>query len=332
MVKNPIVTTVDFERDGVRHGHLRLPYSHDASAWGSVMIPISQIKAGDGPTVLLSGGNHGDEYEGPIALVKLARRLKTKDVAGRVIIVPAMNTPAFDAGRRLSPLDGGNLNRAFPGRPDGTATQKIADYFSTVLIPMADFVLDIHSGGKSLEFLPFAAVHRHDDAALEERCRAAMAAFGAPYSAVLREMDPAGLYDTAVEAQGKVFVTTELGGGGTARPESIAIAERGVANVLRHAGVLSGKIKSAPTAPLDMTDPQGFVIADAGGLLEPCVGLGDRLKKGDVVARVWNVTHPEHAPVSYRAGIDGLLAGRHFPSKVAAGDCIAVIAQETPIT
>ena len=116
---SPIVPTVDFDRDGVQHGHLRLPYSRDDSAWGSVMIPIAVIRNGKGPTALLTGGNHGDEYEGPLALFDLARTLDANDVSGAVIIVPAMNYPAFRAGTRTSPIDKGNLNRSFPGNRTG---------------------------------------------------------------------------------------------------------------------------------------------------------------------------------------------------------------------
>src|ERR1700742_1541010 len=83
---SPVTATVDFERDGVQHGFLRLPYSRDDSAWGSVMIPITAVKNGEGPCALLTGGNHGDEYEGPIALFDLARSLKAEDVSGTVII------------------------------------------------------------------------------------------------------------------------------------------------------------------------------------------------------------------------------------------------------
>ncbi|TIY00335.1 MAG: N-alpha-acetyl diaminobutyric acid deacetylase DoeB, partial [Mesorhizobium sp.] len=115
---SPITPTVDFDRDGVQHGFLRLPYSRDDSAWGSVMIPICVIRNGSGPSALLTGGNHGDEYEGPLALYDLARTLDPKHVSGTVIIVPAMNYPAFRAGTRTSPIDKGNLNRSFPGRPD----------------------------------------------------------------------------------------------------------------------------------------------------------------------------------------------------------------------
>ncbi|MGO6903337.1 succinylglutamate desuccinylase/aspartoacylase family protein, partial [Rhizobium ruizarguesonis] len=156
---SPISATVNFAAEGIQHGFLRLPYSRDDSAWGSVMVPITLIRNGKGPTALLTGGNHGDEYEGPIALFDLARTLKAVEVNGTVIIVPVMNYPAFQAGTRTSPIDRGNMNRSFPGRPDGTVTEKIADYFQRVLLPMADVVLDFHSGGKTLDFLPFCAAH-----------------------------------------------------------------------------------------------------------------------------------------------------------------------------
>ncbi len=151
---SPIAATVDFAAPGVSHGFLRLPHSRDDAAWGSIMTPITVVNNGEGPTALLTGANHGDEYEGPIALFDLAATVRAEDVTGRLIIVPAMNYPAFAAATRTSPIDRGNLNRSFPGRPDGTVTQKIADYFQRVLLPMADVVLDFHSGGKTLDFLP----------------------------------------------------------------------------------------------------------------------------------------------------------------------------------
>ena len=185
MLDNPITPTIPLQQDGVHHGFLRLPYSRNDSAWGSVMIPISVVRNGEGPTALLTGANHGDEYEGPVALQNLAWELNTTDVVGRVIIVPAFNYPAFRAGCRNSPIDNGNMNRVFPGRPDGTVTEKIADYFQRTLVPMADVVVDIHSGGKTLEFLPLAAAHVLDDKIQQAECVAAMRVFNAPYSLLL---------------------------------------------------------------------------------------------------------------------------------------------------
>lgn len=326
MGPSPISPTVDFDRDGVQHGFLKLPYSRDDSAWGAVMTPVTVVRNGDGTTALLTGANHGDEYEGPIALFDLANTLRADQVRGRVIVVPAMNHPAFRAGRRTSPIDAGNMNRVFPGRPDGSVTEKIADYFQRRLLPMADIVLDIHSGGKTLEFLPFAAAHALDDKDQQARCVAAMEAFNAPYGMMLLEIDSAGMYDTAAEDMGKTFVSTELGGGGAASARTAAIAKRGVRNLLVHAGILAGDVERGPTVELDMPDRRCFVTSETTGLIEMCVDLGGAVRDGDVIARVHDVERTGVAPVEYRARIDGILAGRHYPGLIGMGDFMAVVA------
>ncbi len=325
MRANPISTNLDFGRDGVQHGHLKLPHSHDGSAWGAIMIPITVAKRGDGPTLLLTGGNHGDEYEGPIALYALARSLEGQDFQGRVIIVPAMNFPAFKAGRRTSPIDGGNMNRLFPGKPDGTVTEKIADYFQQQLLPMADYVADIHSGGKTLNFLPFCGIHHLADSAQQARAQAAMEAFGAPYSVISLEMDPDGMYDTAAEAMGKVFISTELGGGGSASATTVAIAKRGLDNLLKHAGVFPGMPAPGDSQLLDMPDERCFVTSESSGLVEYCLDLGEAVSEGQTIALVYDLDRTGTAPQAYKSQIDGLFFGRHFPGLIAIGDPVGII-------
>jgi len=327
---SPITATVEFAAQGVQHGFLKLPYSRDDSAWGSIMIPITVVSNGTGPTALLTGGNHGDEYEGPIALFDLARSLKAEDVTGRVIIVPAMNYPAFLAGTRTSPIDKGNMNRSFPGAPDGTVTQKIADYFQRTLLPLADIVLDFHSGGKTLDFLPFCAAHILPDKAQEAKAFQLVSAFGAPWSMKMLEIDAVGMYDTAAEEMGKIFITTELGGGGTATAKSVGIAKTGVANVLEAAGILKGSVEIGETTWLDMPDGNCFSFAEDAGLIEPLYDLGEAVKKGDVVARIHPVGRTGVAPVEIKAKMDGILAARHFPGLVKSGDCVAVMAVAVP--
>ncbi len=327
MPSNPIRPTIPLDMDGKHHGFLRLPYSRDDSAWGSVMIPLTVIANGEGPTALLTGGNHGDEYEGPVALQNLALTLEPDMIRGRVIIAPAFNYPAFRSGTRTSMIDRGNMNRCFPGRPDGTVTEKIADYFNTVLVPQADVVVDFHSGGKTLDFIPFASAHVLDDKRQQAACVAAVEAFNAPYTVMMLEIDAVGMFDTAVEEQGKVFVTTELGGGGTATARSIAIARKGVSNVLKHAGIMEGEPEIEPTVTLDMPDGDCFVFSEHDGLLEPVRDLGEEVGKGETVARIWPADRTGVAPVDYAAKRSGILASRHFPSLVKAGDCMAVVAE-----
>ncbi len=323
---NPITLTVDLERDGVQHGFMKLPYSHDESAWGSIMIPITVARAGTGPTVLLTGGNHGDEYEGPLALYDLASGIADLEINGRVIIVPAMNLPAVRAARRTSPLDGGNMNRLFPGRPDGTVTEKIADYFQRHLLPLADYVLDFHSGGRTLDFVPFCAAHVLPDKAQQAACVAAMQAFNAPYSVMLLEVDAVGMYDTAAEEMGKVFISTELGGGGAPQPRHVAVARRGVMNLLKHAGVVEGQPEIGPSCDLDMPDGRCFVSCEHEGLFEPCVELGAPVVKDQVIARVYDLNRTGLQPAEYKSQLDGLFVARHNPGLIRMGDIVGVVA------
>ena len=320
-----IEPTVDFERDGVQHGFLRLPWSRDDSAWGNLMIPIAVARNGAGPTLLAAGGNHGDEYEGPLAIVDLARNIGHQEMNGRVIMLPFMNYPAFRAGRRTSPIDGGNLNRLFPGAPDGTPTQKIADFITRRLLPLADIVVDFHSGGRTLDFLPYAASHVLEDKELEARCEAAVAAFNAPYTVKMLEIDNAGMFDTEVEAAGKTFVTTELKGGGTATPESVRVGRRGLRNVLIHAGIVEGEPELGPTRQLDMPSMDCFSFAEEDGMIELTVALGDRIRAGETIARMWRRDRTGAAPHEFRANLDGVLVARHFPGLVQTGDCVAVV-------
>ncbi|MGI9353499.1 MAG: N(2)-acetyl-L-2,4-diaminobutanoate deacetylase DoeB [Rhizobiaceae bacterium] len=328
MGKNPIRSTIPLDEDGVHHGFLNLPYSRDDSAWGAIMIPICVIKNGDGPTALLTGANHGDEYEGPLALQELALETKPDEISGRIIIVPYLNYPAFLSGTRTSPIDNCNMNRIFPGKPDGSVSEKIADYFHRTLLPLADIVLDFHSGGKTLDFVPFAAAHIQDNKKNQEACIAAMQAFNAPYSMMLLEIDNVGMYDTAAEDMHKTFVSTELGGGGTATAKSVGIAKKGTRNLLIHAGILSGEPDHEPSIQLDMPDADCFTIAEVDGMIEAVIDLGEPVSSGQLLARIWAKDRTGSPPIEYFAKRSGILAGRHFPGLVKSGDCIAVIALE----
>src|SRR6476646_5897966 len=95
---------IDLDGDGKQTGFLRLPHSVHRSAYGWIPIPIAAIAHGEGPTILLMAGNHGDEYEGQVALGRLIRALDPAEVQGRIIILPSANFPAAMAGTRTSPL------------------------------------------------------------------------------------------------------------------------------------------------------------------------------------------------------------------------------------
>jgi N2-acetyl-L-2,4-diaminobutanoate deacetylase len=112
--------TVEFDKPGKQTGFIEVPHSVHDDAWGVIPVPVAVISNGLGPTVILEGGNHGDEYEGPIVLGELIRTLDPRAVSGRLIFIPAINLPAVAAARRTSPIDDLNFNRAFPGDPLGS--------------------------------------------------------------------------------------------------------------------------------------------------------------------------------------------------------------------
>ena len=330
--KSKISATVDFQAKGKQVGHLVVPHSTNTSAWGTIEIPIAVIAGGKGPTAFFTGANHGDEYEGPIALSKMIRSLDADTLQGTAIIMPALNLPAFRTARRLSPIDEMHMNRAFPGKSDGTVTSMIAHFVSTHILPLADVVVDIHAGGKTLDFLPSAVIHELGDDELMSKTLAAQAAFGAPFGLVLRELDAAGMLDTTVEEMGKVFVSTELGGGGTATPETVSIAEIGINNILAHFGILDEKPIHREDRGLPATrlmhspDEDCFTNARENGLFEPFRGLGDDVDKGEPLGQIHFIETPEREPMVHYAGRTGVILCKGVPGLVGKGDCLAVVA------
>ncbi|NDH62270.1 MAG: deacylase, partial [Alphaproteobacteria bacterium] len=211
---------IDLHAEGKATGFVRVPHSVHRSAYGWIPIPIVRIKNGDGPSVLLQAGNHGDEWEGQIGLGNLIRSLKPNDIKGRLVILPSANFPAAMAGQRTSPIDDGNLNRSFPGDPDGTITQQIAHWIEHALLPGFDYSFDFHSGGSSLTYIPSALAPRHEDGARMEKILGLLKAFGAPVSYIAAVPQGGGrTFTSASYRQGVLSMGTELGGGGLVTPQ-----------------------------------------------------------------------------------------------------------------
>lgn len=165
-----------------------------------------------------------------------------------------------------------------------------------------------------------------DDKEQQKKCVEAMNAFNAPYSIMLLEVDAAGMYDTAAEEMGKVFISTELGGGGSATAKSVQIAKKGVDNILKYAGILEGGIEQTPSIQLEMPDENCFVSSTSEGLLEMLVDLGEPVVKGQEIARVHNINNTGEKPDCYHASMDGILTARHYPGLIKMGDIVGVIA------
>ena len=223
-------TTIDLDRPGKSVGFVMIPHSPHDDAWGVTRIPLAVISHGEGPTVIIEGGNHGDEYEGPITIGELIRDLDPGEIEGRLILMPANNVHAVMAGQRTSTVDGLNFNRTFPGDPRGTITQQIAAFMTDTIYPRGDAFIDLHSGGSSLNIIPSAIVEPTDDPVLHRKNVAAALAFGAPLTVVIGNLGDTRTATAASCAAGLVTVGTEMGGGGTVSIDALAICRKGVRN------------------------------------------------------------------------------------------------------
>jgi predicted deacylase len=329
-----IHTSLDLHGEGKQQGFLQVPYSHNLGGWANVMVPITVIARGVGPTVLCLGGNHGDEYQGQVAIMRLAREVGPEDVTGRLILVPTLNMPAAKAATRLSPLDGMNLNRAFPGLPEGPVTSQVAHYLSTVLFPAADVVIDIHSGGRSMEFVPCSHMHLVADRVQRRRMLAAMLAWNTDFSFLYADIAGTGLLPVEAENQGKLVVTTELGGGEAIPARVHRLTQRGLRNVLVHCGVLigteetRGSLGLPPTILTQALHRDDYLLAPESGIFEATIDLGAPVRRGDTVGWIHHLERPDRAPEPIMSATDGHLITMRAPCLTSQGDCVAVIAQE----
>lgn len=321
-----IWTSLDFDKDGKQHDWLRLPFSTDLSAYGVIPIPITCIRNGKGPTALLIAGNHGDEYEGQVALSKLARQIGYEQVRGRIIILPSLNHPAVSAGRRLSPLDEGNLNRLFPGEANGSPTQMIAHYVSSVLLSMADIVMDLHSGGRSLSYLPCCLIRVGKTGAETARLVELMQVFGAPIGSISDGTGGGGAttLSAAAQALGVPTLTTELGGGGTFSSAGEAVASQGLYRILKHMGILpNAQTEPAPPVRLMRVDGRdAFTYAPMHGIFEPAVEIGDTVFAGQCAGLIHPIEGASKQVAEMRFAQPGLVACRRAPALTAPGDCL----------
>lgn len=327
-------TAIDFGRNGKQSGFVDFPHSPHDDAWGATRVPISVIQNGSGPTAILLGGNHGDEYEGPIALGEIIRTLDPAQINGRIILLPALNTPAVLAGQRTSPVDGINLNRSFPGNEHGSISQQISNYVSDVLMPLGDAYLDLHSGGSSLNILPSAIIEPSNDPDLHKRNVAAVRAFGAPLTVVIDNLgEPRTSTATAVRA-GLVTVGTEMAGAGTVCLDALDICRKGVRNVLSHLGILEGSKYQPPSREQDeiilrIPGHDGYVLATRNGVFEPFHALGMQVEAGQQAGRIHDLGDPTREPVVLHYGASGIVYGRRHPGRVMVGNCCVTVA--TPL-
>ncbi len=283
--------------------------------------------------MLVSAGNHGDEYEGQIA-PPAARSTSSAPSRcnGRIVIVPVISKDASQAVTRIWP-SGANFNRSFPGSPDGPPNEQLADYFTRVLFPPADVVIDIHSGGRTAWFIPCSHMHVVDDPSQRKAMLEGMLAWNSDFHFLYVDVNGNGLLPVEAENQGKIVITTELGGGGRVPAPVHRLAWSGLVNVLRHVGVLAGEVETRASLGLpeavilDGRNTTNYVIAEEDGIFEGMLEPGETVGAGDTVGRLWFPDEPGREPTLLRAPLDGVLAVIRAVPITEAGDSVFVVGQ-----
>jgi predicted deacylase len=253
-------------------------------------IPFSLVRGRTaGPVLALVAGTHGAEYVPIIALQRLRSAIDPGSLRGTVILVHVANMPSF-LGRTVyySPADGKNLNRVFPGKADGTLSERIAEAITREVIARATHVVDLHCGDGNESLRPYSYWITTGDPKVKEASRAMALAFGLERIVVdgSRPTDPAAsvyLSNTGV-TRGKPALTTETGGMGLVDEESIALIEGGVAGLLKHLGMRD--IGPAPVAAPVWINKNEVLRAGATGLFFPAVARGQAVTKGTKIGHI----------------------------------------------
>ena len=310
---------------------------HD-NVWGDHLIPLSvwvgtEAEADQG--LVAFGSNHGNEYEGPIALKHLTRELRLEDVRGRIILVPVLNAAAFRAGTRESALDDRvNLNRAFV---EGAGVQpslrgithRIAAFVREYIWPRVHVVLDLHSGGDVAQFALCASFHRVEDGQLARQIEETARWFGTPCIMVYQNQTP-GLLPSEAERLGKITVGTELGWGRSVSPQGVRYARHGVLAAAIHHGQLRGSIEpmahhqAGTQTKVEIVDRDCISMAPFGGHYEPLVDCGSHVRRGDVIGLLHDFDHIDADPWPAIAKLDGMLVAQAWLAPVMRGQHIAL--------
>jgi predicted deacylase len=331
MTRTTITTDIDLGRPGKQVGSLRLPYSPDDDAYGFIPIPIAVIANGAGPTVLITGGVHGDELEGPLVIGELIRQVRPEDVRGRLILVPCTNAPAVLAGTRTSPIDRANMARAFPGAAFGQPTEQIAHYVHAVLFPLADWYLDLHAGGNTLMHALSSLVFPADgmDPGVKERCLELARTFGAPTTVIVRKLGDGRTPVASAAASGIPGISVEMGSGGQLMPEGVRMCRDGVHRVLRMTGVLPDAHPPAP-GPSRLTEikgPQSYLVCPEDGWFERAFEVDERVEAGQVAGRLHFFMRPQVEPLTLRFESGGWVWGHRSYARSRAGSALAVVVE-----
>ena len=252
---------------------------------GDIRLPATVLHGhGTGKTMLITAGVHAGEYVGIQAAIELSQKLKIEKVNGTIIIVKVMNRPAFEARNGSMGLDDGkNLNREFPGNPDGTEMERLAWAISQELQPAADYYIDLHSGDDYEKLIPYVYYAGAAAGEVVSLSRQMAEQVDVPYM-VKSNVASGGSYNYAA-SQGIPSILIERGGMGDWTYEEVRSTRRDVRNILCHLGIYQGLKDFRTYYPLDVADVR-YQDAEENGLWYPFKKVGDMIQEGDILGEV----------------------------------------------
>jgi N-alpha-acetyl-L-2,4-diaminobutyrate deacetylase len=328
-----VAPSLDLSMAGKNKGYLVIGDSTKESGWANFHVPIITIKNGNGPTILVIAGKHGDEYESQFAAIELARNLMLDEIRGRVIVIPCLSQAASKEGTRLRP-NGANFNSAFPGDENGSVSDKLAHFISTELFPISNSVMDMNSGGRGICFIPSSHMVWSTDVSQRAKKISSMISWNTSHHMIFSEQpgtNPASLLLVDPVRQGKNVYTNAFGGAGVATYEAIKVAKDELRNALAHSGVLNATVKNRVElglfAPmfLTMRGSKSYAYANDTRVYEDLISLGETVFEGEPVGLIHKMDHPSAPAIPVFApqtGVRGVMRG--FP-RVTIGDVVAVV-------
>ena len=282
-------------------------------SWLTVPVKVI-IGSRHRPRLVTIAGVHGDEPEGMLALLDFAEQCDPARLHGAIVLVPVANPPAFAAHQRRSPLDGLDLNRTFPGDPDGTPSERLAYRLVQDIVTGADFVFTLHSWYATGIVVPYVEVPSDGD---EVSRRSREAAEAAGFTRIREGGWQRGVLGHTAVDRGIPVMEAEIGGHGVSTPENRGAYIDRLTRLLQHLGILDGQPPRNPTVEVFT---RGLLYAPTGGMLRLHVHEGDNVDAGAILATITNL-HGERL-AEMRASQAGLVAAvRQFVS-VNPGDLV----------
>ena len=269
-----------------------------------------------GKTLVVTAGVHGCEYVGIETLNRLKRELEPAALSGRVILLPLVNPEGFYQGSKQTiPADGKNLNRMFPGKPDGTFSSQLARVLEETLYPEADFLMDLHGGDVNEALTPLVFFPASVPESLSAAASAAAESLSVPYRVASTSQN--GLYSWAAQC-GIPALLVERGDRGLWSEKEVAACRENVYELMRHLGILN----AASVSPcLQQAEIRRAVYeeAPADGFWYPAVSAaGQKLKQGTLLGTLKDSYGNEIA--RYTAPFEGVVLYYTLSLGVRSGD------------